>query len=156
MAYTQLGHHIADRIVQWHLKERAFEQWVRTAPADSCVSICLEEHAQQIHWEEEGKEFSLDGKMYDVARVVKQKDKTIIYCIADSKEDDLLSQLALQRGQGQDSKNLRMACFFFLYNDMPACSIDVSVRAASPIMFSPFDVALVACAHSTLSPPPKA
>lgn len=156
MAYTQLGHHIADRIVQWHLKEVAFEQWVRTAPANSCESICWEENRQDIHWEEEGKEFSLYGKMYDVARIEKQKDRTIIYCIADSKEDELLHQLAMRTHNRPDGKTVRVACFFFLYNDVPDFGLAASVKEAGVIAFPLFDDATVSQARGALAPPPKA
>jgi len=156
MAYTQLGHHVADRIVQWQLRELAFEQWVKTAPADSCESISWEEHKQDIRWEEEGKEFSLYGKMYDVARIEQQKGRTIIYCIADSGEDELLDQLALHTSSRQNSKAVRIACFFFLYHEVPDGGIAVPVQPADTIAFSRFETALVSNDRGILAPPPKA
>ncbi len=44
-----------------------------------------------IEWEENGKEFSLDGKMYDVVKMMVQSGRTYYYCINDEKEEQLLN-----------------------------------------------------------------
>ena len=44
-------------------------------------------------WYEEGKEFSLKGKMYDVVRRKTDGDSIIYYCINDTKEEQLFSNL---------------------------------------------------------------
>ena len=42
-----------------------------------------------IHWEEKAKEFSYNGKMYDVVRTEKCDGKLIYYCLSDKDEDQL-------------------------------------------------------------------
>jgi hypothetical protein len=51
------------------------------------------------------KEIELNGKMYDIAKVVKQGDDFIIYALPDKSEDDLLSFLdELVRQSNNDKK----------------------------------------------------
>lgn len=53
----------------------------------------LEEYKDKIKWEEQGKEFYLDGEIYDVVRTKEQGDKTVLYCLKDTKEQQLLDHL---------------------------------------------------------------
>lgn len=53
----------------------------------------LQELSGKIEWEEEGKEFHLDGEMYDVVKTKEQDGHTILYCLKDKKEKQLLDQL---------------------------------------------------------------
>lgn len=46
-----------------------------------------------IEWEEEGREFFLHGQMYDVAYTKSMNGKTLIYCLNDTKEENLLKAL---------------------------------------------------------------
>lgn len=52
------------------------------------------EEDNQIRWEEKGKEFYLDGILYDVAGTEKRDGKTILYCARDIKEDALVKAVA--------------------------------------------------------------
>lgn len=47
-----------------------------------------------FHWEENGKEFSFKGSMYDVVSMKKEKDKLVIKCIDDKKEKELKALMA--------------------------------------------------------------
>lgn len=47
-----------------------------------------------ITWKKRGKEFILNGDMYDVVRVKEINRKTFIYCIKDSEEKKLLNDFA--------------------------------------------------------------
>ncbi|HMU47467.1 MAG TPA: hypothetical protein PKC72_13930 [Chitinophagaceae bacterium] len=44
---------------------------------------------QQLEFEDDGREFELNGKMYDIVKIREGKDKNIIYCINDEKETGL-------------------------------------------------------------------
>ena len=47
-----------------------------------------------ITWKKKGKEFILNGDMYDVVRIKEIKGKTFIYCIKDTVEKKLLNDFA--------------------------------------------------------------
>ncbi|MEI9957163.1 MAG: hypothetical protein WDM90_12875 [Ferruginibacter sp.] len=45
-----------------------------------------------IEWEEEGKEFKLNGEMYDVVHTSVENGKTYLHCFSDKNEDEVLQQ----------------------------------------------------------------
>ncbi len=47
-----------------------------------------------LKWEEKNKEFRLNGKMYDVSKVVKKGNEVLIYCLFDKDETSLRNKLA--------------------------------------------------------------
>lgn len=50
----------------------------------------LGQNGNNIKWEKEGKEFMLNGEMYDVAKIKKVNDRILLYCLNDKKEKELL------------------------------------------------------------------
>ena len=79
-------------------------------PDSSLEVIIAENHKDEIRWEEKGKEFSLKGVMYDVAKVIKKNDRTYLYCINDKKEkellDDFLNAVDRNQANGKQSSNI--------------------------------------------------
>ena len=59
--------------------------------ATSFEVFISEEHGNNMQWKDDGKEFTLNGEMYDVAKVKKVNGKTVLYCVNDKKEKELLS-----------------------------------------------------------------
>ena len=55
---------------------------------------------KNIIWEEEGKEFSLNGLLYDVVKTRIMDGKIFIYCVNDAKEEELLRDLARAAAAG--------------------------------------------------------
>jgi hypothetical protein len=74
-------------------KESAKEQLLRQLPDHFLTRIEVSSNISSIHWEEEGKEFSLDGEMYDVVRTTVEKGKLYLLCFSDTKEDQLMETL---------------------------------------------------------------
>lgn len=54
--------------------------------------IELDQNRQSIIWEEEGREFLLNGEMYDVKKTAVRNGKTYLYCLSDKKEESLLKK----------------------------------------------------------------
>ena len=54
--------------------------------------ISYTDNSKDIFWEEEDKEFSFKGEMYDVVKTVVVKGKKIIYCVNDKKEKALIEK----------------------------------------------------------------
>jgi len=63
-------------------------------PDQSYQIIVLEKNSNAISWEEEGKEFYLNGKLYDVAKSSVKDGATYLYCLEDSREDAIIKNLA--------------------------------------------------------------
>lgn len=72
-------------------KEEAKQQVLKQIPGHLLTKISADNPL--IHWEEEN-EFSLDNKMYDVARVEVQNGKKYFLCASDENEDALIKKFA--------------------------------------------------------------
>lgn len=74
-------------------KEAAHQQLLKQVPENLLDKISLDGN-NAIQWEEEGKEFRLNGKMYDIAKAIIENGKVYFLCLADEKEDLALSVMA--------------------------------------------------------------
>lgn len=93
LLYSQLGYYINGKITQYQLQQTIKERVWRDAP-DSCFkAVVLSGNEKDIRWEEEGREFSLKGMMYDVVRTKIINGQTILLCVNDTMEDALLQQI---------------------------------------------------------------
>jgi hypothetical protein len=77
------------------IKEEVKRELLAGMPDAALEIIIMEDQGAALKWEETGKEFSLNGAMYDVARVKKSNGKTLLYCLNDKNEKQLLKKLAL-------------------------------------------------------------
>ena len=125
-------------------------------PDSSLEVFVAEEVADRIEWEEKNKEFSLGGVLYDVARIEKKEGKTLLYCINDKKEKQLLDNLAKAVGKNHNDKKGR--------NNVKSLIIDLvyiideedqGVFSCSST-YSDYNVTLVSSFEEINSPPPKA
>lgn len=110
--FSQIGYRFVYAIQQYQLKEAAKEQLLAAVNTNQFELIDENANRGYLEWEEEGKEFSLHGQMYDVAKIVLVDGKKILYCLSDKKEDQLLYDLAktvksgtADNGSGKDSKH---------------------------------------------------
>jgi len=125
-------------------------------PESSLEVIIAEQVAGKIVWEEKHKEFSLDGILYDVARVEKKEGKTILYCINDKKEKQLLDNLVKAVNKNHNNKQGRNNIKSLLL-DLVCMSVEEEIRSLSvPSTYSSFNVSLVSSFGEIHSPPPKA
>jgi len=75
----------------YEAKEVAHEQLLKQLPENLLTKIDLQNNIG-IQWEEEGKEFKLNGEMYDVVRTSNENGKTYLYCFGDKNEDKVLKK----------------------------------------------------------------
>ncbi|MGC4101781.1 hypothetical protein [Ferruginibacter sp.] len=92
--FSQIGYRYIYLIQQFELKEAAEQQLLAGLRDDQLEKIDATANEQYIDWEEEDKEFSLHGQMYDVAKKKTVNGSTILYCLNDKKEEQLLTNLA--------------------------------------------------------------
>ena len=125
-------------------------------PESSLEVFVVEELGDKIVWEEENKEFSIEGALYDVARIKKIDGKTFLYCINDKQEKQLLDGLAkavnANHGNKQEKNNIK-----YLLVDL-VCMNDDEVPGifSVPFIYSNFHADLVSSFEEINIPPPKA
>ena len=125
-------------------------------PDSSLEVFVAEEFGDRIVWKEENKEFSIEGVLYDVARIKKIDGKTFLFCINDKQEKQLLDGLAkavnANHGNKQEKNNIK-----YLLVDL-VCMNDEeqSTIFSVPSTYSLFNVTLVSSFEEIYSPPPKA
>ncbi len=153
---SQVGYHFIYTIHQQIIKEAIEKELLASIPESSLEVIILEQNQDKIEWEEENKEFFLDGEMYDVAKIRKMEGKTYLYCINDKREKELIKQLAKavnsNHNTKQEKNNLKsplpdLVCM----NDEAALSL-----FSVPSTYSFFTVTLVSSFEEITMPPPKA
>ena len=125
-------------------------------PDSSLEVFVAEEFGDKIVWEEENKEFSIEGVLYDVARIKKSDGKTFLYCINDQQEKQLLDGLAkavnANHGNKQEKNNIKS-----LLVDIVCMNDDEGPGIFSvPFTYSCFYVDLVSSFEEINIPPPKA
>jgi hypothetical protein len=87
---------------QHEIKEAVKHELLLKLPESSLEIIDATVHKNDIEWEEEGREFYLHGQMFDVAFIKVINGKKLIYCLNDSKEEDLLKRLARAVDSGNE------------------------------------------------------
>jgi hypothetical protein len=91
LCVSQLGYYFIYHFQQIQVK-REIKTKIFAALSESAFEIFIaEENIDAIKWEEDGKEFSLHGELYDVAKIKKINGKTLLYCVNDKKEKELLN-----------------------------------------------------------------
>ena len=125
-------------------------------PDSSLEVFVAEEFGDKIVWEEENKEFSIEGVLYDVARIKKSDGKTFLYCINDKQEKQLLDGLAkavnANHGNKQENNTIKS-----LLIDLVCMNDDEGPGIFSvPFTYSCFHIDLVSSFEEINIPPPKA
>jgi len=88
---SQLGYYSYCIYQLFEAKEAAHEAILQQLPENLLTKITLDNNTA-IEWEEEGKEFKLNGEMYDVVRTTYQNGKTCLHCFGDKNEDKVLAK----------------------------------------------------------------
>jgi hypothetical protein len=88
---SQCGYYAYSIYQIFEAKEAAHEAILQQLPEDLLTTIALDNNTA-IEWEEKGKEFKLNGEMYDVVRTSIENGKTYLHCFSDRNEDEILRQ----------------------------------------------------------------
>lgn len=117
--------------------------------------IELDKNAAAIRWEEEGKEFTLNGSMYDVKRIEKKAGKTLLYCINDRKEELLIKKMigTVQKNQ----HNKKNAAQKFQLPDFLLTNSELQTPGHKDILnkFFQFKETTTSVSKEIVSPPPQ-
>jgi hypothetical protein len=89
-----------------------FQELIRSSDEDQLKVLTFSTtEFQSIQWTEENREFTLDGKMYDVARVEQKNDVYTVYCEHDAFEDAVISWMKVN-GEKSTTKSNSIISFF--------------------------------------------
>lgn len=125
-------------------------------PDSSLEVIVAEELGDKILWQEENKEFSIDGVLYDVVRIKRSEGKTFLYCINDKQEKKLLDDLAKAVNENHGNKQEKNSLKSLLADLISMNDEEHSTIFSVPLTYSRFNVTLVSSFEEINSPPPKA
>jgi hypothetical protein len=143
---------------QYEIKEVVKQELLSKLPESSLEIIDANFYKNDIEWEEEGKEFYLHGQMYDVAFIKVINEKKLIYCLNDSKEEELLKRIAsvVNSGNEQNSSNKDgHHTIKFQLSDFIILAQQVTViREPVPVKYIDHTVALITNIAEIFTPPP--
>jgi hypothetical protein len=102
------GYYVRFGIMQFSIHQE-IKQTIRKNLKDSELTLIVvsDREKSDIRWIENGKEFSLNGEMYDVVRIKIQNGKTSYYCINDVKEEELITSYKKNHKNRESDKNVK-------------------------------------------------
>lgn len=157
LAYSQVGYYFIFRNSQSQQKEAIKEKINSRLAEGELQIISFTDNQQKIYWEEEGKEFLLNGEMYDVVKSKTVNGKELLYCINDKKERELVDKYnsitkhnSSSDKKGKSNVDNSQNLFIFDIDD------NRDQFAVSPVnRFGYFDSQLLENVMDHNSPPPK-
>jgi hypothetical protein len=114
--YSVCGYHILFR-VQLFTVHREMKQIIRRGIKDEELIILrvADNSTSAIQWIKRGKEFRLKGEMYDVVKALKKDHISILYCIMDSKEKQLIARYEKAHRHQKPEQKIRIIPGFGMY-----------------------------------------
>jgi hypothetical protein len=113
-AYLQMGYYFHSLSKRQEAKSE-FEQKLKATIRDSnCTSFDLASIKDKISLEEEGKEFWLNGELYDIVSMKVINGKTYLLCLSDAKEEAIADEqlrLTVSNANNASSKKSGVARF---------------------------------------------
>lgn len=129
-------------------------------PESSLERIVAENFEQQIIWKDDGKEFYLNGQLYDLVNTKQLNGKTVFFCINDTKEKHLLNEFAKviksenENGTGRNTGKHGVKFQQFEIISFAAQTEQASIPA-KPAAFASYTASLISSILEINSPPPK-
>jgi len=153
---SQVGYYFIYTVHQYIIKEEVERELLTHIPESSLEVFVAEELGDKILWEEENKEFSIDGVLYDVARIKKSEGKTFLYCLNDKQEKQLLDNLAKAVNANHGNKQEKNSIKSLLTDLVCMNDQELSTFFSVSSTYSRFNVILVSSFEEINIPPPKA
>ena len=153
---SQVGYYFVYTIHQHIIKEEIERELLAHVPDSSLELVIEEDHSDKLEWEEKGKEFSLNGDMYDVARIEIKDGKTYLYCINDKKEKEILDNLVKAVNKNHDNKKERNNVKPVLTDLIIISQVESEKIFSDSSPYGTFNVSPVSSFREIKSPPPKA
>ena len=130
---------------------------ISSLPKEALDRIALYDIEAKGKWEEEGREFWLNGKLYDVVRQEQSNGITYLYCLSDVKEEQVVKDQAKITSHNTNSNGKNSKAIKFGIPDFIVVSNEVS--AVGSILLSSLYTDLshraVGQKVEPVSPPPQ-
>jgi hypothetical protein len=156
--FSQIGYYFFYMFQQHEIKEAVKHALLSKLPESSLEIIDANAHRNDIEWEEEDKEFYLHGQMYDVAFIKIINGKKLVYCLNDSKEEDLLKSLAnaVNSGNEQNStgKHGHHVIKFQLSDFVMLSEHTIAINEPVSVKYIDHSVTLITNLTEIFTPPP--
>ena len=82
----------------------------------------------QINWEVEGKEFTINNELYDVISIIENDGKIIVNCKSDKKEDSIIKKYKTEKTTPKKNTHKDLISLYFPeieeYNTIPNTGIN--------------------------------
>lgn len=151
---SQSGYYLFNVLQQYQLKEQVKKQLVENI-TDSSLQLIVANQHYSFRWEEEGKEFYQDGQLYDVVKSVTKDGNTILYCINDKKEEELLSRLEKETKSANGNAALQILKIPLTDNYFQQIEPTIYNRPVFEQHYFYFDAAITALYKEVYAPPPR-
>lgn len=153
-----MGYYFIYRLQLSQIKKEIKTEMLAQIPDSSLEVVVLEEHIDAIQWKDDDKEFSLNDEMYDVVSVKKVNGKTLLYCINDKNEKQLLVNFI--KGMKADASNGKSgkSNIKFQYTDFTVISLEKNNSNIIYVnhKFSGYNSVLCTTIKEINAPPPRA
>jgi hypothetical protein len=104
------------KVQQYILKEEAKEKIIQSLPAEKLVELHFSKtDFKIIKWEEAGKEFVFEGKMYDLVRIQFDGRNYTLFCFSDEEESTIYQEIiSFTQNDDLPLKKSLASCFHLL------------------------------------------
>ena len=101
--FNLFGYYLPYLLIRSSIKSEMKEKVKESLPDEFLVKFSFpnKDLKKIVHWEEEGKEFEYNNEMYDVVRILRMGDTTMLFCLKDKDEKSLMANF-----EGLVKKNL--------------------------------------------------
>jgi len=150
------GHLIVFAIHRFQIREIVRAEIISGVPDRYLEIIQVND---DIKWEEEGKEFVLNGTYYDVIRIKVKNGKTFLYCLNDEHEEELMHKFALAVKDAADNekrKNHKITIYSpLLHLQVSSACWAFSFGSKQQPDFYYFKSEISSCYKEIIIPPPR-
>lgn len=87
------GYYPIFMVERWHIRKEIKRSIKSSIPEKDLHRISFSKSTGEINWVREGKEFSVNGQMYDIVKSEECLDTIHYYCISDDEETELFAHL---------------------------------------------------------------
>jgi hypothetical protein len=159
--FNSLGYFIVFRFNQLEVRNQMRAEILENTPNSRFIKVSVSSsHSPEIVWTDDN-EFSYKGKRYDVVRSEKANGSVNYFCLNDSREDALFSQLnenldnqadANKMANGKSGKLLLKLLAFDYFSTTEQFSFHLVSKSITPCAFIP---ALSSLQFEITTPPPQ-
>ena len=157
LAFSQVGYYFFYTIKQYQIREAVKHQLLGALPESSLQIFAADN--EKIVWEENEKEFSIDGEMYDIAKIKIVENKKYFYCLSDTKETALINEFVKTVQKKTDNKQEKDSKDHFKFQTLSFQPFEETVAKhffkSNKTIFPIFKQNPISVVFSVIGPPPK-